>query len=94
MNANFIVDYCYDVIMELIRAKMLIDGYNPGNSHGAEVSYMEIIGFLEPEIRFIDDVRYYRNGIKYYGTIIDMEYAEKVREFMEKAYPRLKVLFR
>ena len=43
MNANFIVDYCYDIIMELLRAKMFIDGYNVGNSHEAEVSYIVFI---------------------------------------------------
>ena len=35
MNTNFIVDYCYDIMMELIRAKMFLDGYNAGNSHEA-----------------------------------------------------------
>lgn len=90
MNANFIVDYCYDIIIELIRAKMFIDGYNPGNSHEAEVSYMLILGFSETETRFMDEIRYYRNGIKYYGTILNMEYAKKVLEFTNKMYPQLK----
>ena len=35
MNANFIVDSCYDIILELVRAKMLLDGYNSGMSHEA-----------------------------------------------------------
>lgn len=92
MNANFIVDYCYDIIMELIRAKMFIDGYNAGNSHEAEVSYMENLGFSEFEIRFMNEVRYHRNGTKYYGTMLDSDYANKVLSFLEKIYPRLKNL--
>jgi len=94
MNANFIVDYCYDIIIELIRAKMFIDGYNPGNSHEAEVSYMPILGFSETETRFMDEIRYYRNGIKYYGTILNMEYAKKVLEFTNKTYPKLKEMIK
>ena len=45
MHFNFIVDYSYDIIMELIRAKMFIGGFNAGNSHQAEVSYMKNLGF-------------------------------------------------
>ena len=92
MNTNFIVDYCYDIMMELIRAKMFIDGYNAGNSHEAEVSYMEKLGFSNIEVRFMDEIRYYRNGTKYYGTIVEKEYAFKVLYFMEKMLPRLKKL--
>ncbi|GEM_PF-309695 len=86
---NFIIDSCYDIIMESIRAKMFTDGYNPGNSHQAEVSYLRNLGFLEPHIIFMDELRYNRNGIKYYGTIFDREYADNVLDFMERIYPKL-----
>ena len=33
MSPNFIVDYCYDILMELIRARMFLDGFNAGSSH-------------------------------------------------------------
>ena len=94
MHFNFIVDSSYDIIMELIRAKMFIDGYNAGNSHQAEVSYMKNIGFFESDARFMDEIRYYRNGIKYYGTTMDKEYAEKVFVFLNKIYPQLKQLLK
>ena len=90
MSPNFIVDYCYDMLIELIRAKMLIDGYNSGKSHEAEVSYMRVIGFSEADTRFMDEVRYFRNGTKYYGTLLNNEYAGKVLEFSDKLYPLLK----
>lgn len=92
MSANFIVDSCYDIIIELLRAKMILDGLNAGTSHEAEISYMERLGFPETEIRFADGIRYYRNGIKYYGTSLSKEYAEKVLDFMNKVYPKLKKL--
>jgi len=89
MNPNFIVDSCYDIIIEMVRARMLIDGFNAGNSHEAEFSYMTRLGFSEADVRFMDEVRYYRNGTKYYGTMLDMGYAEKVMAFMKRIYPRL-----
>ena len=88
MNPNFIIEYCYDILLELIRAKILVDGYITV-SHEAEVSYMRNLGFSEHEVRFMDEVRYHRNGIKYYGKNFDKEYAEKVFAFMEKIYPVL-----
>src|SRR3989344_9544195 len=94
MNANFIVDYCYDVIMELLRAKMFIDGYNAGNSHEAEVSYMVVIGFSQEDTRFMNELRYYRNGTKYYGTILEMEYARKSLRFLDNVYPKLRSMFK
>ncbi len=91
MNANFIADSCYDILIELLRAKLFIDGYNSG-SHEAEVSYMRNLGFSEFDIRFMDDLRYYRNGTKYYGTVLSREYADKVLEFMQGIYLKLKDL--
>ncbi len=90
MSPNFVVDSCYDILLEIIRAKLFMDGFNSGGSHEAEVSYTRNLGFPESDVRFMNELRYYRNGIKYYGTILDKEYAKKVLEFMEKIYPKLK----
>ena len=93
-NANDIIKDCYDIIMELIRAKMLLEGYNALGigAHEAEVSYMGILGFNEKDVQFADQIRYFRNGMLYYGTILDKEYAEKVLEFLNRTYPKLKQL--
>jgi hypothetical protein len=32
-------------------------------------------------------IRYHRNGAKYYGIMLDIEYAMSVYEFMNKIYP-------
>jgi len=91
-NANSYVKNCYDIIMEIIRAKMLLKGYNASgyNAHEAEVSYLRNLGFNETEVQFLDQMRFFRNGMLYYGTILDKEYAEKVFDFLKKVYPRLK----
>lgn len=94
MSANFIVDYCYDILMEIIRAKMFLEGYNSENSHEAEISYLKILGFSEADLMFMDELRYYRNGIKYYGVLLDKNYAEKVLAFMNRNYSKIRSLIK
>jgi hypothetical protein len=52
--------------MELIRARLLLDGHNSSGlfAHEADVS-------------FLNDIRYFRNSVTYYGKILDTEYAKK-----------------
>ncbi len=91
-NANYFIETSYDILIELIRAKLLRDGlYASGEgAHEAEVSYMKKIGFAEKEIRFMNDLRYFRNGILYYGKSFDQDYGKKVLDFLNKIYPQLK----
>ncbi len=90
-NANNFVKDCYDILMELIRSEMLLRGFNSSGygAHEAEISYMRKLKFTENEIQFADQIRYFRNGMLYYGTIIDKEYAEKVIQFTKKVYEKL-----
>ena len=92
-NANNIIKDAYDVIMELVRAKMLIVGFDASGqgAHEAEVSYMRNLGFSEGDVRFADQLRYFRNGITYYGKKFDKVYAENVLKFLEKARAKLRV---
>lgn len=91
-NANSIIRICYDIFMELIRASMLKDGFNSSGkgAHEAEVSYMRNLQFSENDIKFADQLRYFRNGIVYYGKIMGAEYAEKVVKFLNETYPKLR----
>lgn len=91
-NANLYIKMCYDLIMEPIRAKMLLDGYNASGqgAHEAEIAYLKMLNFKEEDIKFADEIRFFRNSIVYYGTILDKEYAEKVMEFTKKMYKQLK----
>jgi hypothetical protein len=87
-NPNVICEQCYDIIIELIRAKMIVKGYN-SSSHEAEVSYLKILEFNDTDIKMMDELRYYRNGTKYYGTLLNVEYTEKILTFLKKHYKRL-----
>lgn len=91
-TANDLVKSCYDILIELIRAKMLLDGYNASGfgAHEAEVSYTRVLGFKEKDVQFLDQLRYFRNGMLYYGTILDKEYAEKVIDFTKRYFKLLR----
>lgn len=91
-NANSIIKDCYDIIMELIRAKMLLEGYSSSGSyaHEAEVSYLKKIGYPDSEVSFLNELRHFRNSVTYYGKILDKEYAEKVYVFLNKIIVKLK----
>ncbi len=89
-DSNYLVETSYDILIELIRSKLFLKGFNSSNSHEAEISYMRNLGFKEPDINFMNSLRYYRNGIKYYGRVFEKEYALKVYNFLIKLYPKLK----
>lgn len=91
-NASDYVEHCYDLIMFLIRAKMYLDGYSASGqgAHEAEVSYLRKLSLAEKEVQFMDQLRYFRNGIIYYGEGLDDEYAQKVISFTKTFYPKLR----
>jgi len=93
-NANDFIESCYDILIYLIRAKLYIDGYKctGAGAHEAEICYLLELGFSEKDMRIIDELRYFRNRIKYYGKRFDEKYAKKVFEFLEKNYFKLKGL--
>src|SRR3989344_4372373 len=84
-SANYIIENMYDVIRELIEAKMLLDGYK-SYSHEATVSYLKKLEFSFSEVEFMDELRDIRNHTKYYGHLVNTEYAKKVSEFVNKTY--------
>lgn len=92
-NANSIIKDCYDIILELIRARLLLKGYSSSGSyaHEGEISYLKKLEFSENEISFLNGLKYYRNSVTYYGKILDKEYADKVLNFLNKIYNRLKI---
>ena len=82
------MEYCYDILLFLIRAKLYAEGYSSigQGAHEAEVSYVRNLGIHEKDVQFLDQLRYFRNGILYYGKRLDAEYAEKVITFTKRIY--------
>jgi len=91
-TATLFIKSCYDLIMELIRAKMLLDGYYASGlgAHEAEVSYLKLLSYREGDVQFLDKMRFFRNGIVYYGNALDKAYAKIVIQFTKRMYLRLK----
>ena len=90
-NANYIVENCYDALSELIRARMLEAGYSasgPG-AHEAEVAFLRKLSFSDADIIFLNELRYFRNGILYYGKSLDRGYALKADSFTVRIFPEL-----
>lgn len=71
---------------------MLIKGYNAFGSyaHESEVSYLRKLNFPELDVQFLNNLRYSRNGIAYYGKRFDIDYAQKVIRFLFYLRPKLK----
>jgi len=91
-SANTIIKLSYDIIMNLIRAKMIMEGYNSSGqgAHEAEVSYLRELKFRENDVQFCNQLRFFRNGIMYYGKNFDPEYAKQVIDFLKKTFSQLK----
>lgn len=90
-NANSIVKDCYDIIMELVRARLYLKGYNCSGpyAHEAEVSYLVEEAFPAEEVSFLNELRRLRNSVTYFGKILDKDYAAKAYDFIVKIYPKL-----
>ena len=95
-NANYVVENSYDLLMELIRAVLYARGYSSSGAgaHEAEVSYTRIIGFSDADVMFLNDLRWRRNGILYYGKDYDVNYALKTMSFALNKFTFLKTYLR
>ena len=92
LNAESVISDSYDIMRELIEAKMALDSYK-SYSHEATISFLKKFdNFNEKEIVFLDNLRKIRNGIKYYGQEANEENASNVVKFMTSILPKLKKL--
>ncbi len=91
-TANNVIKLVHDIIMEKIRAVMLAKGYiaSGQGAHEAEVAYLKELNFSEQDIQFCNQLRYFRNGISYYGKRFDKTYAEKTITFLSSFKKKLK----
>lgn len=85
-NANTLIKTAYDAIMARTRADMIREGLNSAGrgAHEAELAYLRKQGVREQDIQFLNQLRYFRNGIMYYGKNFDKEYAQKVINLTNK----------
>lgn len=86
-----ITEESYDIIRELIEAILSKNGYK-SYSHEATISFLKELNFSDYDIKFADDLRKVRNGSKYYGEDIDVEYTKKVSQFLNEIFDKLNKL--
>ena len=92
LNAESVVSDIYDVIRELIEARLVFEGYK-SYSHEATILFLKKFKeFDEYEIDFLDNLRKIRNSIKYYGKEATEENALNTLKFMDSVLPKLKKL--
>ncbi len=93
-----IVEEYYEALFELITALMAADGYKtraelPG-THIETLNYLRKVypALSENEFQLLDDLRTKRNGIKYYGRKVKLEYLQERMASMKKTIDILKQL--
>ncbi len=84
-----ITEECYDIILGLIEAKLNKEGYKT-YSHEAKVAYFAELGFPREDVTFLDNLREIRHGTKYYGKNVLLDYAQRVKDFLESVYSKLR----
>lgn len=88
-NANYIFEGYYSCVLELIHAKVLVEGYKVTN-HICLGFYIRDVLQKEEWFRIFDDCRYKRNSLLYYGRKMDFETA---KDSIEKCKKLLNILF-
>jgi hypothetical protein len=93
-TSNTIIKLSYDALMECIRASMCSKGFHSSGqgAHEAEVAYLKELAMQEHHVAFANQLRYFRNGILYYGKSFDPDYAHKVVRFLQEMYRKLSKL--
>lgn len=84
-----VIEESYDVIRELLEAKLCKRGYKRYNRE-AVVAYSAELGFSEEDVLFVDRLREIRHRTTYYGKSVTSEYAQKVKDFLGGIYEKLK----
>ena len=91
-NAKYFLENIYDILRELIEAKLALEGFK-SYSHEATILFLKKFPKIkESEIRYLDNLRKIRHGIKYYGRNIGLEEAERSLDMMDVLIPKLESL--
>jgi hypothetical protein len=93
MAALIIVDY-YEIIKELITARLLLDGYKT-------LSHKELINYISKssefnmhEISVLDNLRVLRNRVSYDGFFINPAYLNRNEKLFRELIVKLKSLIK
>ena len=89
-SANYVIENMYDVVRELIEARMLLEGYK-SYSHEASIAYLYNDKDFTPSLlEELDRLRRKRHGIHYYGKRVSAEDAQDARKLAQVLVPKMK----
>ena len=88
-SCNYIIENCYEVIRELIEARMLIDGYK-SNSHSSTLNFMNEMNLSDADIKFTNDLFKIVYDIKHNAKDAHVEYCLLVLNFLDYFSEKLK----
>lgn len=89
-NCNFAFEDYYTSIIEMLQAKLFLEGYNVLN-HICLGFYMRDVLKRDDLFNVFDDLRYKRNSLTYYGIRMDFETAKQAIVLSKRMVKELKV---
>jgi uncharacterized protein (UPF0332 family) len=88
-NSNFVFEDYYTSMLEILQAKLFLEGYNVLN-HICLGFYLKDVLKRADLFNIFDDLRYKRNSLTYYGNRMDFETAKDSIEKSKKLIKELK----
>src|SRR3989344_4582433 len=90
-TANYIFEYYYSSVLELLHSLVLLDGYKV-NNHICLGYYLRDVLEKEDLFRLFDDLRFKRNSLVYYGKRMDFDIANDAIEKSKTLFSELKAI--
>jgi hypothetical protein len=88
---KYVIENVYDTLRELIEARLALEGYK-SYSHQATILFLKKFKqFNEFEISFLENLRKFRHGLKYYGKLASVSDSLKVLKFFKDIFSKLKI---
>lgn len=88
-----IFENIYDALRDFCDALLALDGYK-SYSHEASITYLLKKGFDIASVNKLDNLRFRRNGSKYYGKSINPTEAKEIKEFYVQMKPKIDKLIK
>ena len=88
-SAKYIFENCYEALREMADAQLSLEGYK-SYSHEASIAFLQNKKFTEFEISKLNDMRWLRNGTKYYGKSMEISKAIEFINFTKQIKEKFK----
>lgn len=90
-NCNFVFEDFYTSMLEILQAKLFLEGYNVLN-HICLGFYLKDVLKRDDLFNIFNDLRYKRNSLTYYGNRMDFETAKHSIKISKKIIKELRFI--